>query len=1341
MSKADEMKRVRFLVSNWLTRIDVENSVDYFDINKAAENVARRLLNQLLDLELDNLNLTKKRNFPGIDLARESGFAVQITSQKTAEKIRDSLEKFEKNELYKNYPKGVRFLILCTAEPNFRKETLESFTRCYRDFNPNKHIWTKSWLLKQIDYICNSDLEDDRERFKVIADILEEEFGAGENWQERSSSNLLSHLPPISEEYTFPRPPFRYLRRYKREDARIFFGRSNYIWELFEKVTRTDSAPVTLLYGQSGVGKSSLLEAGLLPRIEGFSNVIYTQRNLEKGLAGTVTDAMNDFLSGILTEPQSPLLDTWKQIETQTGKPLIIIIDQAEEVFTAPNPNLPHELYDFIGLLKGIFKAHHSHPRGRLVLGYRKEFHAEIENVFNKEGITDYSVLFLEPIDREGILEVASGLTHTPVLRDRYNLRVQEWLPDIISNDLSIGKPTPVAPVLQFIMSKLWEMSLPNDSGVREFTIDGYRTLRENGMAMKDFFRMQMEALESWNQEVVTSGLALDILKYHTTNMGTSCSRKMEELRTVYRNRLDILATLIAQLKNLYLLTNVWESEKLSDGGGTTLAHDILAPVVINEYNVSNRPSQRASRILAAKIWDFERNKDKTWLDENDLEIVEKGRDGMKSLEKNEEDLLKLSWKHKLKSEKIKKRNKTIRVSLTILVIIIAILAVIQWNIAEEQRSIAEKNEKEANARRLAVIAGTVAEEDPTIALRIAEKAWLLDKNQDLSKTIFKIYSENSFYKIIARHEKWVYSVAFSPDGKTILIGSRDNTARLLDIKGNLIQKFIGFYGPLTFSPDGTTILIGSADNTARLWDLQGKKVQEFKGHKKWVYSVAFSPDGKTILTGSADKTARLWDLQGRTIQELKGHTREVTSVAFSPDGKTILTGSADNTARLWNLRGKIIKGLKGHTKSVSSVVFSPDGNTILTGSWDHTARLWDQQGNMIQEFKRHKGILTAVAFSPDGNIIFTGSWEDTPRLWDLQGNMIQELKGHKALLTSATFSPDGNTILTGSRDGTARLWDHKGNIAHEFKVNKDFISSVAFSPKGNAILTSSWESPVRLWDLEGNIIQEFKGHKKPVISVAFSPDGKTILTSSWDSIPRLWNMKGSTIQEFKGHLTTVYSVAFSPDGKTILTGSKDNTARLWDLQGNTIQEFKGHKSSISSVAFSPDGKTILTGFWDNTACLWDLQGKMKKEFNGHKSHITSVAFSPDGKTILTGSGDNTARLWDLHGKTIQEFKGHKSSITSVTFSPNGTTILTGSKDYTVRLWDLRGYTVQEFKGHRHEVHSVTFSPHGKTILTGSYDGTARLWYVVMPLEDFLKKGNLEPLSAEQKRKYGIEGK
>ncbi|MEH2242153.1 nSTAND1 domain-containing NTPase, partial [Nostoc sp.] len=168
------------------------------------------------------------------------------------------------------------------------------------------------------------------------------------------------------------------------------------------------------------------------------------------------------------------------------------------------------------------------------------------------------------------------------------------------------------------------------------------------------------------------------------------------------------------------------------------------------------------------------------------------------------------------------------------------------------------------------------------------------------------------------------------------------------------------------------------------------KERNQFQGHQGPVYSVSFSPDGKTIATASGDGTARLWNLQGQLLQEFKGHKGPVWGVSFSPDGKTIATASGDDTARLWNLQGQALQEFKGHKGPVWGVSFSPDGKTIATASGDDTARLWNLQGQALQEFKGHKGPVWGVSFSPDGKTIATASGDDTARLWNLQGQALQ---------------------------------------------------------------------------------------------------------------------------------------------------------------------------------------------------------------------------------------------------------------------------------------------------------------------------------------------------------------
>ncbi|WP_263420027.1 MULTISPECIES: hypothetical protein [unclassified Tolypothrix] len=569
-------------------------------------------------------------------------------------------------------------------------------------------------------------------------------------------------------------------------------------------------------------------------------------------------------------------------------------------------------------------------------------------------------------------------------------------------------------------------------------------------------------------------------------------------------------------------------------------------------------------------------------------------------------------------------------------------------------------------------------------------------------------------------HQYWVRSVSFSPDGKTIASASSDNTARLWNLQGQLLQEFKGhqyWVRSVSFSPDGKTIATASSDNTARLWNLQGQLLQEFTGHQDGVRGVSFSPDGKTIATASDDKTARLWNLQGQLLQEFKGHQSSVWGVSFSPDGKTIATTSDDKTARLWNLQGQLLQEFTGHQSSVRGVSFSPDGKTIATASSDKTARLWNLQGQLLQEFKGHQDSVISVSFSPDGKTIATASSDNTARLWNLQ-----EFKGHQDGVRGVSFSPDGKTIATTSDDKTARLWNLQGQLLQEFTGHKSSVWGVSFSPDSKTIATASSDNTARLWNLQGQLLQEFTGHKSSVWGVSFSPDSKTIATASSDNTARLWNLQGQLLQEFTGHQDSVWGVSFSPDSKTIATASSDNTARLWNLQGQLLQEFTGHQDSVWGVSFSPDGKTIATASLDKTARLWNLQGQLLQEFTGHQGYVWGVSFSPDGKTIATASSDKTARLWNLQGQLLQEFKGHQESVNSVSFSPDGKTIATASSDKTARLWNLQGQLLQEFKGHQESVNSVSFSPDGKTIATASLDKTARLW-PVENLDELLVRG------------------
>lgn len=571
-------------------------------------------------------------------------------------------------------------------------------------------------------------------------------------------------------------------------------------------------------------------------------------------------------------------------------------------------------------------------------------------------------------------------------------------------------------------------------------------------------------------------------------------------------------------------------------------------------------------------------------------------------------------------------------------------------------------------------------------------------------------------------HRNEIFAVNFSPDKQLIATASGDNTAILWNPQGKLLHRLTehtSIVFDVAFSPDSQTIVSSSADGTIRLWNRNGQQILVL--HEKTtkpvaVLAIAFSPDGKTIAAANDDKTIKIWNLNNQLVKKWTAHNDKILDVNFSPDGKTIISSSTDKKIKLWNREGRLLRELTGHKDWIYSVNFSPDGKVIASvgGGSDRTLKLWQaEDGKLLYNIKAHTNGIKSVVFSPDSQTIATVGDDKQLKLWHRDGTLINSIRGHKSDLNDVSFSPDGKMIATAGGDKIVKLWHYEPILRKTIQTdNQELIWGIAFSPDGKIIATASADKTIKLWHRNGRYIKTLTGHQDWVMDVTFSPNGDTIASASEDKTVRLWNRDGKLLKTLQ-HQDWVYGVSFSPDGKIIASASMDGTVKLWSLDGKLSRELKANNQRFSDVSFSPDGNTIAASTTGDKVILWNRSnGRWKKTLQGEEDRFTSLSYSPDGQWVIAGSHNNRLILWNLRKEKRLFLEGHRNKIRGVAFSPNSKIIASAGDDRTVRLWSREGILLKTLEGELGAVYSVKFSPDGKTLASSSDDGSVKLWNI-----------------------------
>jgi WD40 repeat protein len=1128
--------------------------------------------------------------------------------------------------------------------------------------------------------------------------------------------------------------PYLGLNKFQTKDKDKFFGREQWICELSHYLLQENNN-ILLLLGASGSGKSSLIRAGLIPRLEdtwgSFLNLTFEPdvnpfESLYACLINNLSykQSQAEMARTIAADSLVQVMQFLKQDERR-----LIFIDQFEELFTR-TPKKERDV--FIASLVQLIKVQDRSIK--IVLTMRADFlgqlspYAELGKIHDRYSrmLTDMSgseleLAIKEPAARNGVV-FESGL-------------VEEIIHDYNGESGSL-------PLLQYTLNLLWENE---DVPERVIKAKTYEKLgRVTGALQTQADRIYRDLNE--NQKKSVQEIFFELVDLANDNPVSRRTNKSLFLDGGIKQ--DVLEVLIEKR----LLVGRGEEKQAT----VEVAHEAL----LRTWDVLQQLIQDRKDIILlrgqltadAKLWRERREQNEQrarndlwsgWKLERVLDLKEK--QVLDLIDPEVQEFVKAShyWRDEQsqKERKIARKITVASITVAVLMAVAAIFSVIQARqseIGQIQASVALSAAKFANNQGLeadieSIRAGKTLEQ--SIFQKIFPDSQLrMSVLGQLQQTVNTGHERNR----LEIHQGRIASVAVNPNGKQMATIGYDGIARLWDAYGRQLTKIKsdqGIVNSVVFSPDGKQLATSGDDGNVNLWDVSGNQLAEIRDNEAQVASVVFSPNGNQLAIASvmpslnkmqikSNSNVTLWTTSGNRLAELKGLQDNVSDVVFSPDGKQIATIGSEDAACLWDTSGKKIAEFKGHQRGITSVSFSPNGKQIATSGNDDTIRLWEISGKQLKKIIAHQGRIRGVIFSPDGKQLVTmsilsNSHENMVSLWNTSGEQLNSIKVQERV-RSIVFSPDGKQLATSGDDGIARLWNGADNHLVELKGHQGRLDIAVFSPDGRQLVTNGDDGTVRLWDTFDSNLAEFKGSKGTLSRPLFSPNGKQLITIGDDDKVRLWDTSGKQVAELKTSSERTNSVVFSPNGKYLVTNGDYGRVRLWDTSGNQLVEFKGHQGFFTSVVFSPDGKQLATSGNDDFINLKDIFGNQNGEIKTHQE-ITNLVFSPSGKYLATSGNDSFVRIWNTSGKQVFATKVNQKNITNIQFSPDGQYLAIDGEGYnarstlnrtiTVTVWNIFSNQRTEIDNQQKKfINGVVFSPNSKNLATSGDDGLTRLW-------------------------------
>jgi WD40 repeat protein len=1023
--------------------------------------------------------------------------------------------------------------------------------------------------------------------------------------------------------------PFKFLDSYDKSDAKRFFGRDRETAQLYNAVFASN---LTLLYGGSGTGKTSLINCGLANKFYDTDwHPIFIRRGADfnQSLDNALKKAMKTPTSEFDAEP---IEDKIESVYRDSYRPVFLIFDQFEELFVLGKKEEAHAFYKTI---RHILDSKYSKIKAKIIISIREEwmaylheFEREIPYLFDNrvrvERMDDRNLFSVvggtlkaanigiqdPPLTIRLILEnirdkkLGVDLTNLQVYLDRVYRKAVSQQPVYANTNkpqvasINDGQSiTPNIPISQY-PNIIFTPSVVNEVGAINNVIS-------------DFLDEQFTGIEGGlTQRGIkkAKGLTLEILFTMISNDGTKRQVKVESiLENLPKNIVvtaDDVGFCIVEFKRIRILRDTDDQFELS--------HDSIAKQIGEKASVDAKNRRKVETLLQQAMDLYAKRG--TLLSQDQLDEI-----------RPFEDILRLDDAETAFIEKSKKAiriKKIIQAAIVISVMaLLALAALYSYN----QAQIARENERKAQAQSLAIQAKQAFDQkNYSDALTLANQSLELQpEDNEASRILSEAYHIN--YATYAPLSIGSLQTDFSRAVQTI------------------------------FSPKGDFVLvlpkydINAAHDSDVVYGYSRNPITGNLGHKTLInkkidasFKPVFNEEGNQILMYNTDSTLTLMDTTGKTLQILRGHSDMVRQGFYSKNNQCWVTCGLDNLVILWSKEGEMLHTLRKGQGWVTKMQLNAAETEIAT--WN------DQEGKDSVEvqtfplgkteyrFLQPESVVEDLVFDAPNKQIITFAHS---KLWYWKNGKKQSEAYFAGRYedAKARFNPKGNAFFCLDQNGNLRMQRRLNNYKgyrensepKHFSLTGFTVQDAKWSPEGDKIAIWTGSETIEIQDTTGRVLSRIT--HAGATDVVFSDDGKQLITTDDRGLMKLWHTDAAelVLLDFERNIT---HLKFSHKKNQLLLNHVDTTSRFADFKGHIIQELPNTRGT-SNAEFSSDGKQFFL-LSNNKVQLFNENGQLISDSIQHAEPIGDARFTADGKEIFTTTSDSNSVFWQLQPSVLR---------------------------------------------------------------------------------------------------------